>query len=398
MSTTDQGRPQPLDALGHNLLEGRREGPYVYDEDGNRYLDGIGGAGTFNLGRRPPELADALRDAMRETDQGNFPMISIEKTALASALADFVPGPLDCTVFAVMRGEAMEAACKIARGFTGRPELVTVDGGCYGQTGFALTLSERADRDLYGPLVPEVRTIPHGDVEALTSVGAKTAAVILEAVQAENHCRTASPAYLRAVARCCRETGALLVLDETQTNFGRTGRRFAFEEAGVEPDILVLGEALGGGMFPIAATMLTQRVNAFLNKHPMIHLSTFGGSDVGCRVARKALELYERESPWENAAKMGALLQEGLQTLADDEASPIRSIAGSGLLWSLDLGAQDATHTFCRAAAGQGLLLLPGETARNTALLRPSLTICEEQVEEILEALRAAARTNPPCG
>ncbi len=363
----------------------------MYGEDGRRYIDGVCSAGVFNLGRRPPELAEALRDALRATDQGNFPMVSREKAALAEALAAFTPGALECAVFSVMRGEAVDAACKVARGCTGRPELVTVDGGWYGETGFALSLSERADADAYGPLVPDVCRIPCGDFDAAdAAVGAETAAVVLEPVQAENHCRTAAPAYLEHLEALCKTRGALLILDETQTNFGRTGRRFAFEVSSAVPDMLVLGEALGGGMFPIAATLLTQRVNAFLNRHPMIHLSTFGGSDVGCRVASRALELYEEHRPWENAAKMGTLLRARIEALVEQYPGTVGGVAGAGLLLSLDLCVPEKADAFCRAAAEAGLLLLPGKVARHTVLVRPSLLITEAECGAIAGALEAA--------
>jgi acetylornithine/succinyldiaminopimelate/putrescine aminotransferase len=387
--------PEPSSYAG--MLECKREGAYIYDQHGNRYLDAHSSAGTFNLGRRPPELVTELKQALRETDLGNFPMISQEKAWLAKTLADFVPGSLECCVFSVTRSEAMDAACKVARGFTGRPELITVDGGWYGQTGFALTLSQREDRDAFGPLIPQVRTIPFGDFEAAAqAISSKTAAVILEPVQAENHCRTAAPAYLQTLERLCQERGALLVLDETQTNFGRTGARFAFEHSDIQPDILILGEALGAGMFPIAATILTQRVNAFLNNHPLLHLSTFGGADIGCRVAKRAIEIYDRERPWINAAAMGGKLLEGLREIAQQPDSPIRHVAGLGLLLSLDLGAPERARAFCKTAARHGLLIVPGEVARHTVVLRPCLTITDTQTQELLEAIKATAADSLP--
>lgn len=385
-----ESRLRALQSVGAGFLEGAREGAWVCDADGHRYFDGVSGAGAFNLGRRHPALAEALVRAMHETDQGNFPMISIEKSALAEALAAFAPGALDCAVFSVMRGEPVEFACKVARGFTGRAGLVGVEGAWHGHTGFALSLSECADAACYGPLIPEVQRIPFGDLErAAQVIGRTTAAIIVEPVQAENGCREASPEFLRGLEAICRKCGALLVVDETQTGFGRTGRRFAFEESGIAPDLLVLGEALGGGMFPIAATLLTQRVNTFMNKHPMIHLSTFGGSDIGCRVALRALELYNELRPWRNAAAMGERLKAGIGRLVD--AGPVRGVAGKGLLLALDLGTADAAAAFCKAAADQGLLLLPGMVAKHTVLLRPSLLINEAEADAILEALRAAA-------
>ncbi len=385
-------RVAKLQAIGQDFLECAREGIHVWDERGTRYIDGISGAGAFNLGRRPPELVEAIKVAVRETDQGNFPLVSEEKANLAKALVDFVPGGFECPIYAVMRGEAMDCACKVARGVTGRPKLLTVDGGWYGDTGFALSLSERAAPELFGPLIPGIQTIPFNDAEAASqAIDERTAAVVLEPIQAENHCRAANREYLAALADSSRDQGALLIIDETQTGFGRTGTKFAFERAGIVPDILVIGEALGGGMFPIAATLLRPRAAEYMHKHPLIHLSTFGGTDVGCRVAAKALEIYERDVPWHSVEMMGRRLLAGIEALAERGGSPIRSVAGQGLLLSIDLGTAESADAFCKRAAAHGLLVLPGRVARHSIVLRPALTITESDVDAILAALDAAA-------
>ncbi len=386
------GHVEALSSIGLDIVEASREGPFVFDADGKRYIDGITSAGTFNLGRRHPELVAELRRAVRETDQGNFPMISSEKARLAERLAELVSGKLECTVFSVVRGESVDFACKLARGYTGRKELLSVRGGWHGQTGFALGLSERVDRDLFKPLVPETLAIPFGDLDAAArAISERTAAVVLEPIQAENHCREARAGYLSGLRELCSSRGAVLVFDETQTGMGRTGSRFAFQPAGVSPDVLVLGEAIGGGIFPIAATVFTQRLNSFMNEHPLIHLSTFGGSDLGCRVAVKALEIYQRDQPWRNAAALGGEIAARFARLAEDAGSPIQSVAGRGLLLSLDLGTAERARQFCRSAAGHGLLVMPGQVAKHTVVLRPSLLIDASQAEAICAAVSNAA-------
>ncbi|MCP4691373.1 MAG: aspartate aminotransferase family protein, partial [Desulfobacterales bacterium] len=268
-----------LRALGHDIIPAKKEGAWIFDAEGRRWIDCITSCGIFNLGRRPPGVIEAFRQAMVSADQGNFPLISREKARLAEALANFTPGALECSLFSVSRGEAFEFACKLARGFTKRPGLIAVDGSWFGQTGFALTLSERRDKKDFGALIPKTRIIEFGSEKAARdAVTAETAAVLLEPVQAENHCREAGREYLEALEKICRDAGALLVFDETQTNMGRTGEKFAHQHHGVEPDILILGEALAAGVFPIAATLHTQKLNAFMNANPLVHLSTFGGS------------------------------------------------------------------------------------------------------------------------
>jgi acetylornithine/succinyldiaminopimelate/putrescine aminotransferase len=218
----------------------------------------------------------------------------------------------------------------------------------------------------------------------------KTAAVFIEPVQAENNCRQAGKEYLQALRKFCTKKGAILVFDETQSGMGRTGNKFAFEESGVIPDVLVIGESLGAGVFPIAATVFTQRLNRFMNAHPMIHLSTFGGSDIGCRVASKALDEYDRLKPWDNAAGRGKSLRDGLESLRNSFPDKIKSLDGRGLLLSMDLSTAERALAFCRAAADKGLLVCPGDVARSSIIFRPGLLISGTTVAEILQAVSAA--------
>lgn len=379
--------------MSTTILEGKRAGTHLFDTDGRKYIDGDSSAGIFNLGRRHPELAEELKRAMRATDQGNFPIISEEKALLAEALAKFVPGALECSLFGVTRGEAVDAACKVVRGFTKRPGLVTVDGGWYGQTGFALSLSQRDDKHLFEPLVPGVSVVPFGDFDAASrAIGKDTAAVFLEPIQAENGCRTVDEEYARKLESLCKARGALLVVDETQTNFGRTGAPFSFELFHIEPDVLILGEALGGGMFPITVTMMTQRVNEFMNDHPMIHLSTFGGSDVGCCVGRKALEIYTREAPWKNAKTMGDRLRAAFDALAGEYPSLLPGVEGAGLLLALKTPSADMAKRLCKACLQHGLLLASGKVAKDTVVVRPSLLISGGEADELAAVLGMALR------
>ena len=349
-----------LQSLGHGFLEMERDGSTVSDESGTAYIDCLTSSGIHNLGRRRPEIATALRAGARATDQGNFPMISREKGDLAERIAKFVGGALECSVYSVVRGESIDFACKLARGATGRKELLAVDGSHFGQTGFAMSLSARPDKDAYGPLIPETGSLPLSDLEAVKSkITRKTAAVFVEPVQAETGGAVPSVEYLRALREQTRAVGALLVLDETQTGLGRTGRKFAYQHADVEPDMLVIGEALGAGIFPIAATVITQKLNEFMNAHPLIHLSTFGGSDLGCVVARHALDLYDELRPWENAAERGVQLAEGLAKIAKG-AKALGGVSGLGLLQVVDAKTADKAAGFCKALAENSVVGRPG--------------------------------------
>ena len=373
-----------LRAKGHDFVEQEGRGSRVVDAAGNDCIDCYTSGGTFNLGRRNEVIAGRFRKAIDETDQGNFVMPSDYKALLARRLSEFVPGILDCVLFGVTRGESMDAACKLARGFTTRPELVTVDGGLYGECGFALSLSERAGREQFGGLIPGVKTVPFGDVEAARkAVTSRTAAFVMEPVQAENHCRTADEGYYRRVRDLCDSNGAKLIFDETQSGFGRTGTRFFFEQLGVQPDILIVGEAVTSGMFPMTAMVFTSELKRFFDAHPLIHLCTFGGHDLGCLVAMAALDEYDRLAPWENAAVLGGKLMKDLSALAAGHTGKVVSVTGKGLLISMKLRAEDPATRFCAVAQREGLLVDAGRMDRTTVLIRPSLLIDQEDAGRI---------------
>ncbi|MCX8125121.1 MAG: aspartate aminotransferase family protein [Spirochaetes bacterium] len=377
----------------YTITEGNRTGTYFFDAKGKRYIDCYCGAGTFNLGRLPQELSHTLIEQADKSDQGNFVLISQEKALLASKLISFVPAALNGVFFSVGRGEAMDFACKLARGFTGRTQLVTVDGAYYGETGFAVSLSESDKKKTFGQ-IPDIVTIPFGNIQALEErVTTKTAAIITETIQVENACRSASEGFFKIMRNVCNKTGALMVLDETQTGMGRTGKKFAFEHYGVEPDILVIGEALGAGIFPIAATVFSKQVQKFMHAHPLIHLSTFGGHDLGCRVAYAALDMYETTKPWENAEKVGRQLIEKLNTLQKQYPSKILSVRGKGLVIAATL----ATELLAEKAVGkllrEGIFVTTGKVARDSIIIRPALTIQETVADAIAKGIHKIIKT-----
>lgn len=371
-----KGLVSALRSSGRDFLEAGGEGSYVFDSEGNRSLDCYTSAGTFNLGRRNQAIIEHLRKAIFETDQGNFVMPSREKAQLARRIADFMPADLDCVLFGVTRGESMEAAVKLARGYTGRSEIVTVDGGTYGETGFALSLSEKSGKEQFGALIPGVKTVPFGDIgAAIKAIGPRTAAFVMEPIQAENHCRTAPASYYARIMAQCAAHGAKLIFDETQSGFGRTGKAFFFEYAGVVPDILIVGEAITGGLFPMTAMVFTPELKGFFDAHPLIHLCTFGGHDLGCRAAMAALDEYDCRRPWVAASELGESMIRELGEYAARRSDVLVSVSGRGLLISLKFSSDDAARSFCCIASLNGLLAVPGEVDRSSVPLRPSLLI-----------------------
>ncbi len=400
-SVFSDGMVDSLISKGLDIIEGESQGIYISDVNSAKYIDCYSGSSTYNLGRNNKQVSQALKDAVLNTDCGNFVLVSEEKADLASRLVEFVGGDLDCVYFSVVRGEAMDAACKLARGFTKKTELITVDGGCYGDTGFAMSLSDVDSNNLYGRLIPDQTIVPFNDVKAVEkAISSMTAAFIIEPMQVENGCRMADKAYLRKVRELCDFHGALLVFDETQTGFGRTGYKFITDYYGVNPDIMLFGEAVTAGQFPMTGLMFTQEVKAFFDQHPLIHLCTFGGHDIGCRVAVKAIELYKSTQPWIEANRNGFLFDIFLKKMKEKYSKFIENTGGIGLINSIDFNNEDIANLFCTTARKNGFIVLQGELKERSVVFRPPLTITEDElndlmglVENVLENMNVATKT-----
>jgi len=327
-----------------------------------------------------------------QTDQGNFVMPSEEKAMLARRISLFMPADLDCVLFGVTRGESMEAAVKLCRGFTGRSGIVTVDGGCYGESGFALSLSHRPGKEQFGSLIPDVTVVPFGDLDAArAALSRKTACFVMEPVQAENNCRSAPRDYYADIRSLCDEHGAKLIFDETQSGFGRTGKKFFFEHLDVVPDILLVGEAITAGMFPMTAMVFTSELKRFFDIHPLIHLCTFGGHDLGCHAAMAALDEYDRLAPWERAASLGAELMKRLHDLGGKHGGAF-TVEGRGLLVSLKFTSPDRAQSLCRTCAEKGLLIRQGQVDPCCVLIRPSLLIDRSEIAVIIDIIDESLR------
>lgn len=387
-SLFSEGLVEELSSSGLDIIESHGDGIYLYDIDGNAFIDCYSAASTYNLGRRNTSAIEILKQSARETDHGNFVLISEEKATLANRLADFISGNLSCSLFTVVRGEAMDAACKLARGYTGKTELISVDGGWYGETGFAIGLSDRQDKEQFGTLIPGQSIVKFNSIEAArNAINHDTAAFILEPVQAESGCRKADTNYLRELKQLCEQFGALLIFDETQTGFGRTGYKFAKDYYGVEPDILVFGEAVTAGVFPMTGMAFTPEVKTFFDAHPLIHLCTFGGHDVGCRVAVHMLNHYSETRPWEQAQRSGKRLMTHLNSLLEQNQARIDSVGGMGLLVSMRFKNTDLARDFCVSARNNGLFVVQGAVAKESVVLRPPLTITDDEIDLLTKTI-----------
>ncbi|RMD84344.1 MAG: aspartate aminotransferase family protein [Candidatus Dadabacteria bacterium] len=377
---------------GLEVIEARREGACVWDVSGKCYIDCITSAGSMNVGRRNPEVVEALKRALDEYDIGVFIIASKPKADLAKKLAEVTPGDLKMTMFAVGGGEANDFAIKLARGYTRRTEIITTEKCYHGHTGLALAgIGREAFRKPFEPLAPGFRQVPFNDLDAMAAaISERTAAVMVEPIQGEGGIHVATDEYLQGLRRLCDERGALLIFDEVQTGWCRTGKMFACEYSGVVPDIMTVAKSLGGGLYPIAATVFKEPLGEFLIANPFIHLSTFGGADLGCIVALKTIEIMQRERLWEKALARGAQFQVGFEELRQRHGEILAEYRGRGLMMGLQFTDDSHGPRMTYQLAKRGVMALYSGNEPSVMRLMPSLVISEAQVATVLEALDAS--------
>ena len=383
-----------LKSAGIDIIEGRREGACVWDLTGKRYIDCQTGSGIMNVGRRNREIVEALKEALDHYDIGVFLLCSKPKADLAKKLAEITPGDLKCSLFGVGGGEAVDAAIKIARGYTMKKEIIYAEKAYHGHTGFALSaIGRSAYKEPFEPLMPGFRMVPFGDVEAIRkTINDDTAAVLLETIQGEGGINIPPDGYLSEVRRLCDESETLLILDEIQTGFARTGRMFACEHWGVVPDIMTLAKSLGGGIYPISATVFTEEIQDFFIPHPFIHLSTFGGSDLGCLVGLATIDYIQRHRLAEHALEMGKRFQSGFDRFLKDYPELLIEVRQKGLMMGLQYTNESIGPRMTKKLAERGVLAVYTGNDPSICRLMPPLVILPEEVDAVLEALDGAMK------
>lgn len=378
--------------VGLDILERRREGCYVWDANGNRYIECFNGAGVFNVGRANPTIRKALIDASEIEDIGDFILLSESKALLAARISQVAPTGLSCVMYATGGGEANDYAIKLARGVTGRPSIITMERCYHGHTGFALAgIGRESYQTPFLPMVPGFKRTPFNDLDSLeAAMTNETAAVLLEPIQGEGGIYCASIEFLRGVRKLCDEHGVLLIFDEVQTGWGRTGRMFFSHHYDVIPDIMTLGKSMSGGYYPIAAAVFSKRLNEFNLKHPYIHISTFGGSDLGCRVALAVIDYIENHGLCANAEVMGNLLMNKLRSTSVRHSEVLQEVRGMGLMIGLQFANDTQGPSMTRKLARRGLIAI--YSGNNPSVMRLMLPLIADRqvIEQVADAIADA--------
>lgn len=382
-----------LKFMGFGTVAYSADGMYLTDIEGRRWLDFLGGLGVFSLGHRHPKVVAAVRDQLDRLPLTLPVFFNEQQAQLAELLSDLLPGRLQYSFFCGSGAEAVEGALKMARIATGRPEIVSTERGYHGKTFGALSASGRDKyKAPFEPLLPGFRQVPFGDLAAMEAViSDQTAAVIVEPVQAEGGVIVPPHGYLSGLRKLCTERGALLIADEVQTGFGRTGRMFAVEHEGVEPDLICLAKALGGGVMAIGAFCGTPEVWEPLRLQPWLHTSTFGspgGNPLACVAAIAALEVFRDEQLHLRAAELGPYFLDQLKAVQSDYPTVIRDVRGSGLLLGVEFFEEDIAGLAIASLARHGVVAAYYLSNPCVFRFEPPLIVSKEEIDQAVTALR----------
>ncbi|NQT64270.1 MAG: aspartate aminotransferase family protein [Candidatus Marinimicrobia bacterium] len=377
---------------GMDFVMGRRDGAWIYDMDGSKRLFNChSNGGVFNLGHRNQEIIDTLKSALDELDIGNHHFMSQERTALAEQITDTMPGDLNICIFGVGGGEAVDLALKLACGHTGRSKIISATGGFHGHTGLALTVGDAQYREPFGINTSNMIQVPFNDAGALAqALDPEVAALILETVPSTLGMVMPVEGYLQKVRELCDNNGTLLIMDEVQSGLGRTGKLWAFEHAGITPDMVILGKGLSGGIYPIAATVIREPLDAIFKRDPFIHISTYGGSELGCRVAKKVLQISSEADFLVRIQEAGRKVRAGLDSIQKKYPKFFTGIRQTGLMIGLELRDEYGGPALTKAAYDQDLLMIYANNDTSVSQFLPPLTITDEEINLVMEKLDRA--------
>jgi acetylornithine/succinyldiaminopimelate/putrescine aminotransferase len=370
----------------------KAEGIYLWDTEGKKYIDLVSGISVSNIGHRHPAVLNAITEQIDKYLYLNVygEYIQSPQVQLAKRLTEFLPSVLDSVYFVNSGSEAIEGAMKLAKRFTGRTEIIAFEHAYHGSTQGALSvLGNEGMKSAFRPLLPDIRFLRFNDHCDLEKISGRTACVVTETIQSEAGLILPEESFLYQLKKRCIDTRALLVIDDVQMGFGRTGKMFSFEHFGIEPDILVLAKALGAGM-PLGAFIAPKKIMETLAHHPELgHITTFGGHPVSCAAALAGLEVLVQQKIVEKAEEKGRLFEAWLDSAARMSSFPslIQNFRRKGLAIAVDLNDPEKRTTFMEAALRNGLIIDWYLFRPATFRVAPPLTITEAEIHEVCERL-----------
>jgi acetylornithine/N-succinyldiaminopimelate aminotransferase len=360
------------------------EGIYLYDMNGKAYIDLVSGFAVSNIGHRNPSVIQAIKDQLDKylhlTVYGEY--VQTPMVQFAEKLVSVLPAELNNVYFVNSGAEATEGALKLAKRFTRKSKILSFHNSYHGSTHGALSvMGNEHYKQAYRPLLPDVGFLNFNQEAELDLINEDTACVILETVQGEAGIRVATESYMHKLRKRCSEVGALLILDEIQAAFGRTGKLFAFEHYGIVPDILLLAKALGGGM-PIGAFIASKEVMGVLAENPILgHITTFGGHPVSCAAGLASLKVLLEEKLIDSVDEKEALFRSLL-------IHPhIKEIRGKGLMLAIQLDTFDQVEKVSNFCSDKGVIIDWFLHCENAMRIAPPLIITKEEIEKVCKII-----------
>ena len=377
--------------LSGSPVEVRARGTTIWDQNGKAYLDFAGGYGVFTLGHSHPRVVAAVQEQMEHISLSGKTMFNLVLGRAAKRLAEIAPGDLRYSFWCNSGAEALEGAIKLARAATGRAKIVATYDAYHGKTLGALSISGRKTFQApFEPLLGDVAHVLFGDPSALEEALRDAAAFVVEPVQGEGGVNVPQSGYLRDARAACDRAGALLIADEVQTGLGRCGYLFACERDGIVPDVMTLAKGLSGGVIPVGAYIARPDAwNRAYAKQPLIHTSTFGGSEIACAAALAAIGVLFDDDLVANARARGEQLLDGCKTLALEYPQVIREARGLGLLVGVELTNEGYGGWIIPEMLKAGVTAAWTLNQQRVIRLEPPLIVSEGEVEIALSALAA---------
>lgn len=383
-----QTSPAPL-----KIEVSHARGSLIYDTNGKEYFDLISGIGVTNIGHRHPKVVEAIKSQldkyMHVMAYGEF--IQAPQNDLADKLTNLLPAQLNCAYFVNSGTEANEGALKLAKRITGRSEIIACNNSYHGSTHGSLSVTgNESKKNAFRPLLPDVRFIDFNDLSELKKISKKTACVIIEPIQGDAGVRIPDKGYLQELRVHCDATGTILIFDEVQTGFGRTGTLFSFQQYNVVPDILTIAKGMGGGM-PIAAFISNKKAMKLLTHDPMLgHITTFGGHPVNCAAASANLDVLTEKGFLESVEVKGQRIETLLQH------SSIKEVRRKGLMLAIEFNDAELVQRIVNECLKNGVVTFYFLSCPTSFRLAPPLNISEKEIDssciQVLKSIETATK------
>lgn len=378
-------------AMNIDLVIAKREGYYFWDMDGRKLMDVHINGGTYSLGHRNKEVMQALIDGMDMVDMGNHHFTTPLKVMLAKKLVEVSPDNMKRVVYGSSGGEAVDLAMKCARAATGRRKVVSIKNAYHGHTGLAVA----AGAERYSKLFnvdrgeDEFVKVTFNDAEEMEKAlnGDDVACVIMETIPATYGFPMPKEGYLKEVKELCEKHGTMYIADEVQTGLMRSGEMWCITKYGVVPDIIVTSKGLSGGIYPISAVILSEEAASWMGRDGSGHMSTYGGSELGCCCALKVLEILEREETKKNVEFVSEYLRNGLEKIKS-ESKIFKGIRQNGTIMGLEFEGKEGAISVMGSLYENGVWAIYSQLDPSVIQFKPGILCTKEYCDELLGKMK----------